>query len=130
MVCLTWNSAVGVGLVSLVLLVLTHAGYIKYMNRQELVRWADFKLTEAAGMATEYLEIEWNSYLAVLVGGLLLFVAGAVGIELIRCKLLKSKEEVQSVNVKQKFLLRGGSVVVAVLLGIGGTVYTNQFLLI
>lgn len=129
--CVTWNSAVSVGLVSLLLLVLTHASYIKYVNRQELLRLADFKLTEAAGMAAGYLEIDWSHYLATLAGGLLLFSIAAVGIELIRCKVLfpKGNGENKRDDCRKVSRLRWGSVIIAGFVAVGGVVYTNQYML-
>lgn len=42
--------------------VLSYASHIKYLSRKEMLNYSDLKLTEAAGMATNYLEIEVNHY--------------------------------------------------------------------
>ncbi|MBE5865579.1 MAG: LTA synthase family protein [Lachnospiraceae bacterium] len=86
--CLTWNGGVSVGITSLLVFVLTHGSYVKYMNRKEMLRLEDFLLTEAAGLAAGYFRFEFSRYLLVLVGGLLLFAAAGVGLEKMRSKYL------------------------------------------
>lgn len=86
--CLTWNGGASIGITSLLVFVLTHGSFVKYMNRKEMLRLEDFLLTEAAGMAAGYFRFEFSRYLFVLVAGLLIFVAAGVGLELLRSKYL------------------------------------------
>ena len=131
--CLSWNSVFSVGIVSLLLMILTHGSYVKYMNRKELLRVADLQLTEAAGMATEYLIFEWDSYLAALLIGFLLFVALGVGIEVIRRKVLLVKGDTQQREESKKGIVKWVKVGAVRLVTAGlvlgaGLLYTNQFL--
>lgn len=91
--CLTWDCGVSFGVMSLGLFLLTHGSYVKYQNRKELLRLADFQLTEAAGMAAGYLKFEFDRYLVALLGGLLLFAAVGIGVETIRKKVFFAKEK-------------------------------------
>lgn len=82
--CVTLNAGVSVLILSAALFVLTHAGYIKYINRRELLRLDDLKLTEAAGMAAEYIHFEYSPFLLLLAGVLLAFAAAGFGAEMFR----------------------------------------------
>lgn len=82
--CLTSNCGVSMLITSLVLFVLTHASYLKYLNRRELLRLDDLRLTEAAGMAAQYIRFEYSRFLAILLGGLAAFVAAGFFVELLR----------------------------------------------
>lgn len=82
--CLTWNGGASIGVVSLAAFALTHGSYVKYLNRKEMLRLDDFRLTEAAGMAAGYLKFEFDRYLLVFVGNLLLFCLMGVGLEYVR----------------------------------------------
>lgn len=62
---------ISVLIMSIILFVLTYASNIKFMNRRELLRISDFRLTEAAGMAAKYLLIRPDFYFWVM---LLFFV--------------------------------------------------------
>ncbi len=73
--CLTQNAGVSVLVVSVFLFVLTHASYLKYINRRELLRLNDLKLTEVAGMALGQVRFRADAYLGVLAGGLILLTA-------------------------------------------------------
>lgn len=86
--CLTWNGGVSIGITSLLVFVLTHGSFVKYMNRKEMLRLEDFLLTEAAGMAAGYFRFEFSRYLLVLAGGLLVFVAAGIGLEMVRSRYL------------------------------------------
>ncbi len=112
---LTGNSAVSVGILSVALMVLAHGSYAKYLNRKELLRLADLRLTEAAGMATEYLGMEFDSYLAVMLTGFLIFISLGVGIEVFRRKCLFRN---------QKILIRLGTTVIV---GVVGIIYVTHF---
>lgn len=140
--CLIWDSAWSMGIASLLLFLLTHGSYVKYLNRKELLRLADFQLTEAAGMAAGYLEVELDRYLAALVIGLVLFVVAAIGIEMLRRKVLFPKpEEADDDNNdtkdadERKEALKGRIVicvarsVAALVIFCVGVFYTNQFVL-
>ena len=82
--CVTLNAGVSTLILSAALFVLTYAGYLKYVNRRELLRLDDLRLTEAAGMAAEYIRFEYSPFLLLLVGGLLAFTAAGFGAELFR----------------------------------------------
>lgn len=108
--CVVRSGSVGVTIMSVALFVLTHGSYIKYLNRRELLRLGDLQLTEAAGMAMNYLEFEWDKYMGFLAGGLLLFVLAAVVLAVVKKKWL-------SVEVAEKEKKR--SDVYKVLAGVG-----------
>ncbi len=77
--CMTLHAGISALVPSLLFFILTHASYTKYINRRELLRLDDLRLTEAAGMAANYIRFELNGYLFLLFGGLALFaVAGFV----------------------------------------------------
>ncbi len=86
--CLTWNGGVSIGITSILVFLLTHGSYVKYMNRKEMLRLEDFLLTEAAGMAAGYLRFDFNKYLVLLAGGLLLLMVAGAGLEWVRAKYL------------------------------------------
>ncbi|MBR1930740.1 MAG: LTA synthase family protein [Lachnospiraceae bacterium] len=81
--CVTANVGVSVSVMSLGLLLLTHASYIKYINRKELLRINDLKLTEAAGMAAGYIHFNYSRYLLLLVIFFLLSGAACFGLGLL-----------------------------------------------
>lgn len=73
--CFTLHAGVSALILSLTLFILTHASYTKYLNRRELLRLDDLRLTEAAGMAAHYIRFEFSSYLALLLGVFIFFTA-------------------------------------------------------
>lgn len=91
--CLTWNGGISIGVTSILVFLLTHGSYVKYMNRKEMLRLEDFLLTEAAGMAAGYLRFDFNKYLVLLAGGLLLMVIAGAGLEWIRAKYLIPRDK-------------------------------------
>lgn len=82
--CATMNAGVSVLISAVALFVLTHAGYLKYLNRRELLRLDDLRLTEVAGMLDEYVRFEYSSFLLMLAGTLLASVAVGFGAEFLR----------------------------------------------
>ena len=89
--CLTMQAGVSMVILSGLLFLLTHASYIKFVNRKELLRLDDLRLTEAAGMAVGYLKFTPDRFLAILAGGLLLFVAAGVVLDCLGDKGRKAK---------------------------------------
>lgn len=79
--CLTLQMGISTLIVSGVLFLLTHASYIKFINRKELLRLDDLLLTEAAGMAIGYLRFTLDRWLVMFVGGLLLFVGMGIALD-------------------------------------------------
>ena len=82
--CITVNAGVSTLILSAALFALTHAGYLKYVNRRELLRLDDLRLTEAAGMAADYIRFEYSPFLLLLAGVLLAFSGAGFGAELLR----------------------------------------------
>lgn len=127
--CLVFqNAGAGVGVLSLILFVLSHASYTKYINRKELLRLDDLRLTEAAGMASNYLDFNFDKYLGLWVGGLLVFVAATVVLEVMRCKW--KKEELPGGQKNKKKIVRAfaGLAAAVALMGIV-VLYSEQFFL-
>lgn len=62
------------GIISLLGLLLSYASRLKYENRMELLNYTDLKLTEAAGMAVNYLSFDFNKYFIYLLLYILLIV--------------------------------------------------------
>lgn len=91
--CITWNAGISTLILSFLLFVLTHASYIKYINRRELLRLDDLRLTEAAGMAANYIKFELNGYLLLLFGGLAFFAVTGFAIEWVKKDRLKRKAD-------------------------------------
>ena len=81
--CITLNGGLSVLLMSTMLFALTYAGYIKYVNRKELLRLNDFKLTETKGMAATYLTFSYSSYLVIMLIAFLIFCILGFAIEFI-----------------------------------------------
>lgn len=79
--CLTLRAGVSTLIMSALLLILTHASYIKFINRKELFRLDDLRLTEAAGMVADYFRFSVNRWLVMLVGMSLLFVGAGVALD-------------------------------------------------
>lgn len=94
--CITVNAGVSTLVLSAALFVLTHGSYVKYVNRRELLRLDDLRLTEAAGMAAGYLHFEYSPFLLVLVGGLIIFVGAGFGAELLRRRSYPRAEQVSA----------------------------------
>ncbi len=82
--CLTLRAGVSTLVVSALLFILTHASYLKYINRRELLRLGDLLLTEAAGMALGYFKFELNRWLVILAGVFMLFSVAGVALEVFR----------------------------------------------
>lgn len=87
--CLTLRAGVSTLIVSVCLFILTHASYIKYINRKELLKLDDLRLTEAAGMALDYFRFTLNRWLALLVGVLILFAVAGFALDWLRRKAWK-----------------------------------------
>lgn len=87
--CLTIRVGVSTLIVSVFLFLLTHASYIKYINRRELLRLDDLRLTEAAGMAIGYLKFTPDRWLVLFAGGLLLFVGAGFVLDSIGRRIRK-----------------------------------------
>lgn len=90
--CLTLQAGVSTLIVSALLFILTHASYIKYINRKELLRLDDLRLTEAAGMALDYFRFALNRWLVLLAGVLILFVGAGFALDWFRRKVRKKSE--------------------------------------
>ncbi len=128
--CLTWNGGLSVGIMSLALFLLTHGSYVKYQNRKELLRLADFQLTEAAGMAAGYLKFKPDRYLFMLFGILFLFVVLGVGVEHVRKHILfKNSEYKFSFKDKKSLLYCGVRGALAVVFGSFIFLHTNLFVM-
>lgn len=132
--CITMHTGISMLIVSLVLFVLTHASYIKYLNRRELLRLDDLRLTEAAGMAAGYFRVEFSSYLVLLTGVMLFFAAAGTAAEwFIRGKKQKSENDVIEEEGKISPQLKGRLILGTRLLGgiilcAALVLYTNYFL--
>ena len=99
--CLTLRAGVSTLIVSGCLFILTHASYIKYINRKELLKLDDLRLTEAAGMALDYFRFTLNRWLVLLAGVLLFFVGAGIALDWLRRKAWKGcgcNGKVQKVN--------------------------------
>lgn len=90
--CLTLRAGSSTLIVSVFLFILTHASYIKYINRKELLRLDDLRLTEAAGMALDYFRFALNRWLVLLAGMLLLFVGAGFALDHLRRRIRKQRE--------------------------------------
>lgn len=90
--CLTLRAGVSTLIMSVFLFVLTHASYIKYINRRELLKLDDLRLTEAAGMALDYFRFTLNRWLVLLVGVLILFAGAGFLLDWLRRKAWKKSE--------------------------------------
>ena len=90
--CLTLQTGVSTLIVSVLLFILTHASYIKYINRKELLKLDDLKLTEAAGMALDYFRFALNSWLVLLAGMLVLFAGAGFVLDWFGRKVWKGSE--------------------------------------
>ena len=93
--CLTLHAGVSTLVMSFFLFLLTHASYIKYINRRELLRLDDLRLTEAAGMALGYFRFELNRWLVMLAGIFILFSVAGFIMEWFRRKADKESETIR-----------------------------------
>lgn len=89
---LTMRAGVSTLLVSGFLFLLTHASYIKFINRKELLRLDDLLLTEAAGMAIGYLQYTLDRWLVMFAGGMLLFVVVGIALDYFGDRVCKVKD--------------------------------------
>lgn len=119
--CLTLHAGVSTLIVSIALFLLTHASYIKYLNRRELLRLDDLRLTELAGMAVGYLRFELNYYLLYLSGILIFFVVAGFVLECFGGKAWKEKKRLPLKPILCARLLG------VILLCASTVLYTNYF---
>lgn len=96
--CLTMRSGISTLIVSAFLFILTHASYIKYINRKELLRLDDLRLTEAAGMALDYFRFTLKRWLVLLAGVFVLFVGAGFALDLFRKKAWRRHDSVEAVR--------------------------------
>lgn len=96
--CLTLRAGVSTLIMSVFLFVLTHASYIKYINRRELLKLDDLRLTEAAGMALDYFRFTLNRWLVLLAGVLILFVGAGFLLDWLRRKAWKKCEASEKIR--------------------------------
>lgn len=108
--CLTMQAGISMVIMSGFLFLLTHASYIKFVNRKELLRLDDLRLTEAAGMAMGYLKFTADRWLVILAGGLLLFTAVGIAMD-----CLGDRIWTVSIRIRKQVLLAGRFITVAVL---------------
>uniref|UniRef100_UPI004056F6A3 LTA synthase family protein n=1 Tax=Acetatifactor sp. TaxID=1872090 RepID=UPI004056F6A3 len=94
---LTLRLDVSIGIVSLLGLVLSYASHLKYVNRLEMLHYTDLKLTEAAGMAVNYLTFDFDKYLFYP----LLYVIFIVFL----CRLLRKLVKKDIINYQKKKIL-------------------------
>lgn len=90
--CLTRQAGISALIVSGLLFLLTHASYIKFINRKELLRLDDLRLTEAAGMALNYFRFTLDRWVVILAGGLLFFVGMCIALDCFGDKVWKAKD--------------------------------------
>ncbi|MDE6607420.1 MAG: sulfatase-like hydrolase/transferase [Lachnospiraceae bacterium] len=114
--CFTLHAGVSTLILSLILFILTHASYTKYLNRRELLRLDDLRLTEAAGMAAHYIRFELSGYLVLLLGVFVFFTAAGFLIE-----------RFGKIERKKSFLF-GVRLLAGALLCVVLIFYTNNFL--
>lgn len=112
----TWNLGISVSVTTLTAFILSYASRIKYVNRKELLNYKDLMLTEAAGMATQYLKIELSDYLYFMLGAFVLMISLAFVIELLGKEYKKRKNTFQS---KKAWIIRIVSVVLCVVAVMG-----------
>lgn len=90
--CVTLKAGISTLVLSVFLFILTHASYMKYINRRELLRLDDLRLTEAAGMAFGYFRVELNDWFVMLAGILVLFSGAGFVLDWFGRKMRKEKE--------------------------------------
>lgn len=102
--CLTLRAGVSTLIVSAFLFILTHASYIKYINRKELLKLDDLRLTEAAGMALDYFRFELNRWLVLLTGLFVLFIGAGFALDRFRRKAWKESVGDGAVREESKII--------------------------
>ena len=100
--CLTMRAGVSMLIVSAFLFILTHASYIKFINRKELLKLDDLRLTEAAGMALDYFRFELNCRLVMLAGMFVLFSGTGFALDLLRKRIWKVRETVREAHPEKR----------------------------
>ena len=115
--CLTLQAGISTLIVSALLFILTHASYIKYINRKELLRLDDLRLTEAAGMALDYFRFALNRWFVLLVGMLVVFAGTGFALDWFRRKVRKKSKAGREAAGENRPRQRHWIVVCARLLG-------------
>ncbi len=103
--CLTMRAGVSMLIVSAFLFILTHASYIKFINRKELLKLDDLRLTEAAGMALDYFRFELNCRLVMLAGMFVLFSGTGFALDLLRKRIWKVRETVREAHPEKRAIV-------------------------
>ena len=120
--CLIRHLGISILITSVGMFVLTQASYIKYLNRRELFRLDDLKLTEAAGMATSYIGIKVDRYLVILLIFFILFTVIAWMVE-------RQYRDVFSFGAeKKRRIVFGIRIIAAIMIMLGGVAYTRHFM--
>ena len=120
--CLIRHLGISILITSVGMFVLTQASYIKYLNRRELFRLDDLKLTEAAGMATSYIEVHLDWYFLALIG----FFICAVLLAWLTEKVYK--DCFPKAVGRKKWIALGVRGMAAILLITAGVLYYQQFM--
>jgi phosphoglycerol transferase MdoB-like AlkP superfamily enzyme len=103
---LTNMEHLSVTITSILLFFLTYTSYIKYTNRKELLFIGDLKLTEAAGMALNYLNFSYNWRVHNLLMPLILFCLAFFFLGRLRKKLnLYSRQKSWKYRIVRMFIL-------------------------
>lgn len=105
--------------VSVCAFLLAFASRIKYENRKELLNISDLRLTEAAGMALNYLKVRISKKLIFFILGIIVFTVLLLFIEKLH---VKRKEHLKN----RKFMLVRFVLIVAVIAGV--RIYSNKFM--
>lgn len=99
--CLTGQAGISVLIVSGLLFLLTHASYIKFINRKELLRLDDLLLTEAAGMALNYFRFTFDRWLVMFAGGCFFFVGVGIALDCFGEKVLTVQDNRREITMEQ-----------------------------
>lgn len=103
--CLTMRAGVSMLIVSAFLFILTHASYIKFINRKELLKLDDLRLTEAAGMVLDYFRFELNCRLVMLAGMFVLFSGTGFALDWFRKRIWKVRETVREAHPEKRAIV-------------------------
>ena len=126
--CLTLRAGISTLMVSVFLFLLTHASYIKYMSRRELLRLDDLRLTEAAGMALGYFRFTLDRWLALFAGGLLIFVCVSFALDCFGRRMRAEKNAGKEMLKRHSRIVLCARLFCSIFLCVALGFYTDYFL--
>ncbi len=108
--CITGRVGVSILATGVPIMLLAYAGSIKFAARNELFRLDDLKLTEAAGMAVNFLDFKFSRVKIMVIGVVVMFCIGGILTDVLCRKFVMPVKKSRQIPKTLRVLMSGACV--------------------